>query len=558
MRNFLEKSGILLFRRQTNILSAAFVLMVAVGLSSLLGIYRDRLLYSHFYACCSVDLDAYLAAFRIPDMIFQLVVLGALSSAFIPVFSDLLDKDKTEAYATASSFINLLGLIFLGLAVVIFIFTPQISSLITASFTLHQEVLMSSLTRIMLIAQFFFLMSNFTTAILQTHQRFLLPALSPLIYNLSIILGIVFVSPTLGIYAPAVGVVVGALLHFLIQLPLAKRLGFTYRPRINIKLPGVRTIGKLMFPRTISLAVTQIELTVSLFLATSLASGSLAIFNLAQNLMSLPVRLIGTTIGQATLPALARDFTKKDFTQVKAVFIDSLLQLMYLAMPASSILLVLRIPVVRIAFGAKTFPWQATLLTGRVLLFFFLAIFTQAATQLIIRAFYAIHNTKTPLAISAVSVATNISLAVLLTFRLNWGVVGLAAANSVASLLQAFLLLIFLDHQLGRFNRRELFLPLFKIFFASALCAVFLWLPMHFLDQYLLDTTRTINLILLTTIASIIGILVYILLSVVMGIKQLGAFVSLFRRVGKWREILSESHEVVEPSTTSQATAQPV
>ncbi len=558
MRNFLEKSGILLFRRQTNILSAAFVLMVAVGLSSLLGIYRDRLLYSHFYACCSVDLDAYLAAFRIPDMIFQLVVLGALSSAFIPVFSDLLDKDKTEAYATASSFINLLGLIFLGLAVVIFIFTPQISSLITASFTLHQEVLMSSLTRIMLIAQFFFLMSNFTTAILQTHQRFLLPALSPLIYNLSIILGIVFVSPTLGIYAPAVGVVVGALLHFLIQLPLAKRLGFTYRPRINIKLPGVRTIGKLMFPRTISLAVTQIELTVSLFLATSLASGSLAIFNLAQNLMSLPVRLIGTTIGQATLPALARDFTKKDFTQVKAVFIDSLLQLMYLAMPASSILLVLRIPVVRIAFGAKTFPWQATLLTGRVLLFFFLAIFTQAATQLIIRAFYAIHNTKTPLAISAVSVATNISLAVLLTFRLNWGVVGLAAANSVASLLQAFLLLIFLDHQLGRFNRRELFLPLFKIFFASALCAVFLWLPMHFLDQYLLDTTRTINLILLTTIASIIGILVYTLLSVVMGIKQFGAFVSLFRRVGKWREILSESHEVVEPSTTSQATAQPV
>lgn len=551
MKDIIKNGTHLLFRRQTNILSAAFVLMVAIGLSSLLGIIRDRLLYAQFYACCSPDLDAYLAAFRIPDMIFQLVVIGAVSSAFIPVFSSLLNRDRKEAHLVASIFINSLVLIFFVLSVFIFIFANPVSQLITAAFSPHQVTLMANLTRVMLLAQFFFLFSNFTTAIIQTHERFLLPALSPLIYNLSIILGLFLLGNKFGVYAPAIGVVIGALLHFLIQIPLARKLGFHYYPQIDLKHPGVRSIFKLMLPRTVSLAVTQIEITVSLFLATSLVPGSLAIFNLAQNLMSLPVRLIGTTIGQATLPSLSRDFAQKELPEFKSIFINSFLQLMFLALPAASILLVLRVPLVRIAFGAKTFPWQATLLTGRVLAFFFIAIFTQAAVQLLVRTYYATHDTKTPLFIGVLSVVTNIVLALYLTFRLDWGVIGLAAANSVSSLFQAVFLLIFLDQKLHHFNRKAIFLPLYKMFLASTLMAIFLWLPMRFLDAYVLDTTRTLGLILLTIAATVTGIVVYTLLSIVLNIEERKSYLALVQRIGKWRDILSQSGEVIEPTPTS-------
>jgi putative peptidoglycan lipid II flippase len=554
MRDFWKNGTGILFRRQTNILSAAFVLMVAIGASSLLGIFRDRLLYARFYSCCGEQLDAYLAAFRIPDMIFQLVVIGAISSAFIPVFSSLLEKNKKEAHLVASSFMNIVILVFFSLSVVVFIFAKDISGAITASFTENQIDLMSGLTRLMLGAQFFFLLSNFMTAVIQTHQRFLLPALSPLIYNLSIIGGIYFLSGSWGVYGPAIGVVIGAFLHFIIQIPLSLKLGFRYVPTIDHRLKGVRTMSKLMLPRTLSLAVTQVELTVSLFLSTSLPAGSLAIFNLAQNLMSLPVRLVGTTIGQATLPTLARDFSKKELPEFKEIFTTSLLQLMYLALPASGILLVLRVPVVRIAFGAKTFPWEATLLTGRVLAFFFFAIFAQAATQLLIRAFYAIHNTKTPFLIGFLTVVVNVFLSIFLTFNLGWGVLGLAAANSVASLAQAVLLLIFLDRQLGHFDRRALFGPLLKITFASSLMAIFLWLPMRLLDRFVLDTTRTADLVLLTATATLSGTAVYILLSYFLKIKELESYLGLAQRVGKWRDILSESHEVIEPTSSSTST----
>lgn len=552
MENIFKNGTQIFFRRQTNILSAAFVLMVAIGLSSFLGILRDRLLYSHFYACCREDLDAYLAAFRIPDMVFQLVVLGAISSAFIPVFSQALEKNKREAYAIASSFINIIAIAFISLATIIFIFAPNLSETITASFTQSQLTLMSNLTRIMLFAQFFFLLSNFMTALIQTHERFLIPALSPLAYNLSIIIAIYLATGKFGIYAPALGVVAGAFLHFIIQFPLAIKLGFRYHPTIQLR-HEVKQIGKLMLPRTLSLAVTQIELTVSLFMATSLPSGSLAIFNLAQNLMSLPIRLIGTTIGQATLPSLARDFSKNSVSEFKSIFINSLLQLMYLALPASAILLILRVPVVRIAFGTKTFPWQATLLTGRVLAFFFLAIFTQAAVQLIVRAFYAIHDTKTPFYAGVSAVTINIALAIFLTFRLGWGVIGLAAANSISSLIQTLLLLIALDRKLERFDRKALFLPLGKMSVAAFLMAIFLWLPMQFLDRFVLDTTRTLNLIILTFLASITGSVVYFALSKLLQIQELHAYLGLARRIGQWKDILKESDEVIDstPSPTN-------
>jgi len=212
-----------LFKPQKGILSAAGVLMAAVFFSRILGLLRDRFLAGAFFnPATSWQLDVYFAAFRLPDMIFQLLVVGALSAAFIPVFSQYLFTKKAEAWHIASSVITAGLVLFFLLASVLAIFSLPLSRLIAPSFSTAQLQLMSNLTRVLIIAQVFFLVSNFLTGILQSHHYFLVPALAPIAYNLGIIFGIVFLSPVFGIYGPALGVIIGAFLHFLVQVPNQK------------------------------------------------------------------------------------------------------------------------------------------------------------------------------------------------------------------------------------------------------------------------------------------------------------------------------------------------
>lgn len=553
VRNLLQNGKVIFLRRQTNILSAAFVIMVTVLVSRLLGLLRDRLLAGRFFSGSEWQLDVYFAAFRLPDMIFQLLVIGALSAAFIPVFSEYLEKDKNEAHLVASSIINIVLTFFILLGLLIFVFAPQLCKLIAPSFSPEKIALMSSLTRLMLFAQAFFCVSNFLTGVIQSNQRFLVPALAPIAYNLGIIFGIIFLTPSFGIYGPTFGVVIGALLHFLVQLPLALKLGFSYIPTAwEFSHPGVKEIVRLMLPRTLALAISQIESTVAVFLATSLTAGSLTIFYFAQHLMNLPVGIFGATIGQAALPTLSQNTAKKDWEEFKKTFLSSFFQILYLVLPASAILLILRVPAVRLAFGAKNFPWQATILTGKTLAFFSIAIFSQSIIQVLVRGFYALRNTKTPLAIGAVGVAINVSLSVLLTFRLGFGVLGLALACSIASFIHAVFLFIFLDRAVGGFERKSVFIPLLKMGVATLATAFFLWIPMRILDRFILDTTRTINLIVLTVIATLVGLGVYFSLSLILKIEELTVLVGLAKRIGQWRQILSQSEEMIDSTRAPQ------
>jgi len=446
VNNFFKNGRLILLRRQSNILSAAFVIMVTVFASRILGLVRDRLLAGAFFGGNEWQLDTYFAAFRIPDMIFQLLVLGALSAAFIPVFSEYLTKNEKEAYEISSSVINIVLLFFIIIAVLTFIYADQLCRLIAPTFSAEGINLMVDLTRIMLLAQLFFCFSNFLTGVIQSHQRFLVPALSPVVYNLGIIFGIVFLVPIWGIYGPTIGVVIGAVLHLLVQLPLAIRLGFVYQFRAwHFTHLGVKEIARLMLPRTLALGVNQIEATVAVFIATSLAVGSLSIFYFAQHLMNVPVGLFGSTIGQAALPSLSRETALKEAASFRKTLTSSLFQVLFLVLPASAILLILRVPVVRLAFGAKNFPWQATLLTGRILAFFTLAIICQSLVQILVRGFYALHDTKTPLIVGTIAVFTNVALSIYLTFRQGYGVIGLAAAASLASLLHVISLLLLIN-----------------------------------------------------------------------------------------------------------------
>lgn len=550
--DFFKNGRQFLNRRQNNILSAASVLMVAVFLSRVLGLLRDRFLAGTFFGPDSIwQLDVYFAAFRLPDMIFQLLVVGALSAAFIPVFSRYMMKDKKEAWHIASTVITFGLLLFVLLSLILIIFTWPLSRLIAPTFSFQELSLMVNLTRVLLIAQVSFLVSNFITGILQSYRHFIVPALSPIAYNLGIIFGILVLSPFFGIYGPALGVILGAFLHLLVQLPLVKAIGYRYQPSFDFNHPGVRRIGRLMLPRTIALAISQIELTVAVFIATSLSAGSLAIFYFAQHLNSLPVGLFGATIGQAALPSLSQQHPEGSFDHFKSLLLTSLNQVLYLSLPASMILLILRLPAVRLAFGARGFPWEATLLTGQVVALFAISVFAQSAIQILVRGFYALSDTRTPLFLGSLAVITNVVLSFLFVYRFHLSVLGLALAISLSSFLHASLLFIFLSRLVNGFNRSEFALPFAKMSLATIITGFALWGPLRLLDRYILNTTKTLDLIILSVITTFIGLSVYFLLSKLFKIQELNSFVNLIKRLKNLPKILSQTNEILEPPLPS-------
>jgi putative peptidoglycan lipid II flippase len=497
------------------------------------------------------DLDIYFAAARIPNFIFDLVVAGALSTAFIPVFSDYLARDKKdEAFRVASSLISLSLVFFLLLAVVYFILARPISQLIAPGFTPDQILLMSQLTRIMLAAQTFFILANFLTGIAQSFQRFIIPAASLALYNIGIIWGTALLSPSFGLLGPTVGMVVGAFLYLLVQIPLVKNLDFKFSWGLNYREPGVKKIVNLMAPRMLALLANQVDATVDVILASLSSLGALTYFSFAQHLQFFPVSLFGLSIAQAALPTLSLTAVKKE--EFKEIFLATLHQMFFLVIPVSVALLVLRIPLVRLAFGAAQFDWEATVITGYVVAGFAVSISAQSAAYFLARAFYALQDTRTPVLVQIVSIIIGVCLSV--TFILLWRlpVWSLALSYSLATFAHAGLLLTFLYRRMGGFDLGRLTLPFVKIGLASSvsgsLMYVFLkildrsaWdqrlsflggltLPTHF-EVFVIDTRYTINLAFLTAFVGLIGATVYLLMSWLLKIEEAKIFLKLLRRV---------------------------
>ncbi len=531
----LFKNGSKIFsKKQSSIFSAAAVLGAAFSASAFLGILRDRFLYAKFFSCCAGQLDAYNAAFRIPDIVFQLLVLGTLSAAFIPVFGEELDRDKKQAYQTASSVINLLMLVFLCLASLTILFSRPLSLLVASGFTASQISLMSQLMKLIILSQVFFLLSNFLTSILQTHQRFLVPALAPMVYNLGIIFGIQALSPYLGIWGPAVGVFIGSIFHFLIQLPLVIRLGFRYFPQINFSLPGFKKILTLMPPRTLSLAIKEFQATIIVVIGSSLTTGYLSLFYLGQRLTSFFSRVYGVTIGQASLPVLSQEVSRNRLSEFKKTLFNSLLQSVFLALPTAAIFLILRIPLVRLAYGAENFPWRATLITGQLIAFLVPLVVFGTISDILGRGFYAFQDTKTPLLISWVSLIVFILVAVGGSTFLEVKVIGLSLASSVSSFVQALILMVLLFKKIKIKDLNEILGPLFKMVFSSFWAAVVTWILLRYLDTYVFDTTRITGLIGLTAGSSLGGIVTYLGLGLSFQLKEARAIIKLIKSLLVW------------------------
>jgi len=548
--NLLQKGIDIFLKRQTNILSAAFVIMATVLLSQFLGIIRQRLLVSVFGA--SDTLGVYLAATRLPDFIFQLIIAGALSSAFIPVFSDFLTKGKEkEAHKMASTLLMLGMLLFASVALVLFIMAPFFLKVFNLGlgFSQTQMELMVHIMRIIIFGQFIFIVGTFFSALLQSYNHFFIPGFAAGMYNLGIIIALITLPPVLGIFAPAVGVLFGAFLFVLFQLPMVATVGFHFRPSFSLRIEGVMQVVKLMWPRTLAIGIFQMGALVTLSLISFLPSSgrNYVIFDYAQTLAFAPIVLFGQAIAQAVFPVLSRE--KDRLEEFKRTFITSFNQILYLILPVSVLFLVLRIPIVRLVFGVAEFDWGATVLTGKTLAYFSVSMFAQSLVYLASRGFYALHNTKIPLIVGGIATGAMLVLGGVFILIYHWGVESIAIAYSFASIVHFIMLLFLLDKKVGGFEKRVLLVSAAKIGLASLCTGFALYIPIKLLDQLVFDTTRTINLLILTGISSCAGISLYVFLTWFFNVPEATTFLVLFRRIGNWKEVLGKTEEIIDTTT---------
>ncbi len=535
MWHFLKNGAKTIFNKtQEDILSAAFVIASSVVIAKTLSLIRYRLLASYFGDELKV-LDGYFAATTLMDAVFETFIFGSIALAFIPVFSKYLEKEKVkQAWHLASTMITLSFLFFLVFAVIFFFFSNQVALLIAPGLidkAPETQAKISRLLQIMVLSQSLFVISIFVSGVLTSFKRFLVPALASIFYNIGIIISIIFLSPVFGIYAAAIGMIFGALLHFLIQVPLMLSLRFRFKFNLNFKNPDVKEVLTLMWPRSITIGLMRLSDVINVILASAAPIGSIVALNFAQVLRVAPTALFAASIAQAAFVFMSIEANKNKKEEFKGLFIQSLHQILFLVLPAAAILAVLRVPVVRLIFGAKDLPWDTTVLAARTLLAFSIGIAAGAVELLFIRAFHALRDSYTPVKISVFSTILNITLALVFILILKRSIIYLAIASSSASVLSAALMLFFLDKKIGGFDRKKLFVPLIKMVAISLVTALALYIPMKILDQLVFDTTKVVGLTILTTIAGTSGLLVYFFLSWIFGIEQLVIFTKFAKRV---------------------------
>ncbi|MDQ1284266.1 MAG: putative lipid flippase MurJ, partial [Patescibacteria group bacterium] len=460
------RSNILGSRPSNSVISAAFVITVAGLASRFLGLIRDRFLASTFGA--GDTLDVYYAAFRIPDLIYNLLILGALSAAFIPVFTGLISREKEdEAWKMANSIMNLALIFIIFLSVILAILAPFLMKIITPGFSPEKAGQAVLFTRIMFLSPLFLGISGIFGGILTSFKHFLVYSIAPLFYNLGIIIGVVVFVKLWGPIGLAWGVVLGAFLHMLAQYPAARALG--YRHAWSLKEcffdREVRKVIRLMIPRTLGIAINQINLFVITIFASTLAAGSLAIMNFAQNLQGVPLGIFGSSFAIAVFPTLSAFHAKKDDQGFIEAFSKTFRQILFFVIPASVFILLLRAQLVRVILGAGKFDWEDTVLTFQVLGIFSLSLFAQCLVPLLARSFYSLHDTKTPFYIALAAEAVNILAVFLLIGKFQ--ILGLAMAFSLASLVQMSLLLFALRTRFETLDDKMIIQSVVKIAAAS-------------------------------------------------------------------------------------------
>ena len=491
---------------KNSIAGGAIIIASFSVLSRLLGLVRDRFLASTFGA--GDILDVYYTAFRLPDLVFNTLVLGALSVAFIPIFLEYWHKDKEEAWEITNSILNILLIVIFAIGGALFVFAPQlITRVIAPGFDPEKQQMTIELTRIMLISIVFFTASNILSSILNSFKRFVAYGLASVMYNLGIIIGILLLVPSYGPKGLAYGVVIGSILHLVVQIPSVLNSGFRWRANFKFTHPAVKKMGILMLPRTFALAINQVNKLVITIIGSTLMAGSIAVYNLADNLQYVPIGIFAIPLAVACFPYLSESAVKGDKSGFGIHFSTSFRRILFLIIPATVFVFLFRAQIVRLVLGGGAFNWHNTELTLMTLGYFSLSLFAQALIPLLARAFYAFQDTKTPVILSFISAILNLVLAIWLGGLM--GAPGLALAFSIATILNFCLLIVFLKKKKIWLDLPKILDSAYKIIILSIVTGIVIQ-GMKDLSGGLVDMQRFWGVLVQFTAASILGGAIYL------------------------------------------------
>ena len=509
---------------------ASGVVMIGYAISSLTGLASQVLVASAFGS--NLEYDSFLAGNRVTELLFNLMAGGALASAFVPTFTGFLAKNqRSRAWQLASSIGNLILIVLGSISALAAWKAPWLVQRILApGFTDPTQISLTiELLRIMLLSPAIFGISGILMGVLNGNQRFFLPALAPGFYRIGIIFGIVFLSPRYGIHGLAWGVVLGASLHLVVQLPGLRKLGWRYTPNLGLKDQAVRQVGLLMAPRLLGVAVVQINFLVNTILASAMPVGSISAISYALALMLMPQLVIAQAIAVASLPTFSAQVARKEWQELQATFTMTLRGVLFLALPASLGLVVLRQPIVAFLFERGVFDQQSTNLVAWALLWYAAGLVGHALLEVIVRAFYAMYDTRTPVFVGIGAMTLNILFSLVFSrWFLNMGWAphgGLALANSLATALEAGLLLYLMRKRLGGLQGGRLHGTLVRMGISGTTMALALTLWLR------LEAALPIAVHALAGI--LIGGLIYWIMAWLLGIDESRSIPAMLFRRGK-------------------------
>jgi putative peptidoglycan lipid II flippase len=561
-RKIYDKTKDFFTNEQTNILKISFTLMIVILITKVAGFLSSAILNNRLGA--SRESDLFFLANTIPEMLGNLLLIGLASAVFVPVFIKAKNNiEKSRFHEVFNSLLNLSLIVYTILAIVISIFADKIfpiflNTFVHSQFEFSQMELMraADMMRLLMIPQIFLGIGAYYTGGLNAYNRFVIPQLAPLFFNVGRIIGAYFFVPIWGVEGLVYGTIIGSLLYIGIQLPLAIKVGIRHAPILDLRDKEVLDSIRVGIPRMLGLAGEQIGLAANRLIAARFVAGSVTAYNLGVQMISIPLSLFGATFSVASFPALANAYQSGNKDEFVRLLVSTMQQILFLAIPTTFIILVLRVPLVRLLYGTfgGQFVWDDTLLTAWVVLFFTIGLSFESLRTILYRSFYAVGDTIRPLFILLLTTVVGISTSILFAnyfsnfnqFDINtfvWdpsyffnysqghaAVGGSALGSSITYILEFFVLLILFNKFIFKLDLKSFGFNIFKKLLAGILMVIII-IPIYRLWGDGTYQERTVPLIILSTVTGMLGILSYLIISYILRVKELSIFTSFIKKI---------------------------
>lgn len=512
----------------TSLIGAAFLVGFFSFASRIVGLVRDRILAGLFGA--GNTLDVYYAAFKVPDFLFNLMVVGALSASFIPMFTKYYQNplQRARAWQFTNSILHLIAIGMICVSAMLFLFAHQVAMFIAPGFDYLKQSQVASFSRVMLFSEILLSVSMVFGGVLQSTKRFFLYSLAPIFYNVGIIIGALVFVKWFGPIGLAYGVVFGAILHASIQIFGMRGTGYMYQWIWNIHDRDAQIVLRTMIPRVIGIGVNQLLFLILTIIASTLAIGSVTIFQFAYNVEFFPVGIFGVSYAIAAFPTFAEHLAANRKQQFQISFSATIRQLLFFMIPSTLAVLLLRAQIVRIVVGAGAFDWHSTILAADTLAFFALTFIPQSCVYILARAFFADNDTVTPLTAGIVSAILGIMSA--FVFTKTFGVIGLAMAFGISETVNAGLLWILLRQKMGSLYESRILTGIYQMVSAGLLSGLGMYFTRGFVVRFI-ELNSFANVLMQTIITGLIGAVIYFIILSLLHSEELNTIlISLTKR----------------------------